>query len=157
MTHTDQPKSGYPGFSEPEPARRWTWSRWFYRDGQSQSTEEVLAALNETESLRAELRRSENAIGLQSRAYESLRDKVLGLELDNAVRKEANGVLRERVRVAEARVERLLPFAWVWAEEEVGWLCVFCREVAKSEPTEDDHAETCEVGGRGETDGATGE
>ena len=70
MTHTDQPKSGYPGFSEPEPARRWMWligSR--EDDGRYPRTlikpdgavalytytpdPEVLAALNETESLRA--------------------------------------------------------------------------------------------------------
>ena len=73
MTHTDQPKSGYPGFSEPEPARRWMWligSR--EDDGRYPRTlikpdgavalytytpdPEVLAALNETESLRERVR-----------------------------------------------------------------------------------------------------
>lgn len=59
MTHTNQPKSGYPGFSEPEPARRWTWGRrigmvrFFSPEGLEVDYIQVLAALNETESLRA--------------------------------------------------------------------------------------------------------
>ena len=89
----EQPKSGYPGFSDtdPTPERRWRWDTGdmcFYRDDVPKWTWEVEAALNEAETLRAERHRKTTALTVAVAFAEEVRT-----ERDEA---------RERVRVLEA-------------------------------------------------------
>ena len=81
--------------TDPTPERRWTLERTgnFVLDGEPKFYSEVLAALNEAETLRAELHRKTTALTVAVAFAEEVRT-----ERDAA---------RERVRVLEALVTRV--------------------------------------------------